>query len=147
MTREEGFRAVSNTQWVLAEYMRLHNGAVPPDDIEALANEATVQRMPLRQYVEKKYDFQAKRDKIKADDQKKHDDAIVQATTDKVTKELAERFGSNPALRQAETSRFSTLEKAVKEGQRPDPMKMSREQRHEATRKIIQQEVATNSVQ
>jgi hypothetical protein len=144
MTREEGFRALSNTQWVLAEYMRLNNGAVPPDDIETLANEAVAQRLPLRDYAAKKYDFNAKREAIKAGEQKKHDDAIRTEEAARVNKEWAEKVGNNPNLRTAEVSRFATIDKAVKDGTRPDPLKMTREQRHEATRKQIQTEMAAN---
>lgn len=145
MTRQEGFAAVSNTQWVLAEFMRLNNGAVPPDDIETIANEAASQRMPLRDYAAKKYDFAAKREAIKAAEQKKHDDAIRAETTAEVDKKWAERGGNNPNVRQAEVSRFATLDKAVKEGARPDPLKMGREQRHQATRQVIAKEIAENS--
>jgi hypothetical protein len=145
MTRQEGFAAVSNTQWVLAEFMRLNNGAVPPDDIETIANEAVAQRMSLRDYASKKYEFPAKREAIKAAEQKKHDDAIRAETTAEVDKKWAERGGNNPNIRQAEVSRFATLDKAVKEGARPDPLKMGREQRHQATRQVIAKEIAENS--
>ena len=147
MTRQDGFSAVTAATWVLSEYMRLHNGAPPPDDIEVLANEASVQRMPLRQYVEKKYDFQKKRDEIKATAQKAHDDAIRKEESERVTKELTEKMGSNPMVRQAQTSGFSEVRKAVSENKRPDPLKMSREERRNVTRQNIAKDFAEHAAE
>jgi membrane-associated HD superfamily phosphohydrolase len=144
MTKEEGFNAVTTATWFISEYMRLNNGSPPPDSLEALANEAAAQRMPLKVYVEKKYEFPAKREAIKVADQKKHDDSIRSEEREKTTKEITERLGSNPMIRQAETSRFSVLDKAVKDGERPNPLKQTREQRHQATRQAIQKEIAAN---
>ncbi len=144
VTQREAYQMVASTNWAVTEYMRLHSGQVPPDDLETLNAEAVAQHMPFRAYVEKKYDFSAKREKIKADEQKKHDDAIRLEATEKVNKEWAEKVGNNPNVRIAETSRFSTLEKAVKSGERGDPLKMTPEQRHSATRQAIQKEIAAN---
>lgn len=145
MTKQEGFQAVSAAQWTISEHMRLNNGAPPPDDMETLANEAAQAHMPYRQYVEKKYGFSEKRESIKAAAQKAHDDAIRKEAEEKVTKELTEKFSSNPQVRMAETSRFSEVRAAVKEGTRPDPLKTTREQRRIATRQQIQKEIAENA--
>src|SRR4051794_30252905 len=56
----------------------------------------------------------------KAEEQKKHDDAIRAETLAASNKEWSEKVGNNPNIRQAEVSRFSNLEKAVKAGERPD---------------------------
>jgi hypothetical protein len=145
MTKEETFQAVTAAQWTIAEHMRLNNGAPPPDDIEALANEAAQAHMPYRQYVEKKYDFSGKRDKIKADAQKAHDDQIRKEVAEQKDKEWAEKVGSNPMTRVAETSRFSEVRQAVKQGERPDPLKQTREQRRASTRDAIRKEIADNA--
>jgi hypothetical protein len=144
MTREDGFQAITAAQWTISEYMRLHNGAPPPDEMATLANEAAQAHMPYRQYVEKKYGFQEKRDKIKADAQKQHDDAIRKEVAEQKDKEWAEKVGSNPMTRMAETSRFTEVRAAIKEGTRPDPLKTNREQRRIATRNAIQKEIAEN---
>jgi len=141
MTREEGFRALSNTQWVVTEHMRLHNGAPPPDDLETLSNEAVSQRMPLRDYAAKKYGFAEKREAIKAAEQKKHDDAIRTEVEAKVNKDWAEKVGNNPNIRVAQTSQFATVIKAVKDGTRPDPVKMTQAERHASTQRAIQKDI------
>jgi hypothetical protein len=146
MTKEEGYRAVTSAQWFISEYMRLHNGAAPPEDMESLAIEAQTQRIPFRDFVAKKYDFSGKREKIKADEQKKHDDAIRAEAKATADKEWAEKMASgSPMTRQAEVSRFSEIRQGVKEGARPDPLKQTREQRHAATRQAIQKEIAENA--
>jgi hypothetical protein len=147
LTKKDAFDTITAMQWTMAEYMRLHNGAVPPDDMAALANEAVAARMPYRQYVEKKYDFGAKREKIKLDAQKAHDDAIRKEESERVTKEITERLGSNPMVRQAETSQFSEVRKAVADNKRPDPLKMSREERRNATRQQIQKDFAEHAAE
>lgn len=145
MTKDEGYRAVSAAQWYVSEYMRLHNGAPPPVDMEVIAAEASRDRIPFRDYVEKKFEFGKKREEIKAAEQKKHDDAIRAEVAQQKDKEWSEKIGSNPAIRVAETSRFSEISTAVKSGQRPDPLKMTPQERHAATSTAIQKEIATNS--
>ena len=147
VTKQDAFAAISTSQWAITEYMRLHNGAPPPDDLEILNAESVAQRMPFKEYVAKKYDFAGKREAIKQAEQKKHDDAIAAAAVAENDKKWSERMGSNPNIRQAETSRFSAIDKAVKAGERPDPLKMNREERHNTTRQFIQKEIATSSVQ
>lgn len=144
MTKEEGFRAVTSAQWFVSEYMRLHNGAAPPEDMESLAIEAQAQHIPFRDYVAKKFDFAGKREAIKASEQKKHDDAIRTEEREKTTKEITERLSSNPHVRQAEVSKFSEIRAGIKDGKRPDPLKMTREQRHTATGNAIRSEMAQN---
>lgn len=145
MTREEGFSAVTNANWFVSEHMRLNGGAPPPDDMESVWKEAAAQRMPFRQYVEKKYEFQGKRDAIKANDQKKHDDAIRAEVSAAKDKEFAEKFGNNPNIRQAQPSSFSQLDKAVKQGERKDPLKMTERERSENTHANINKEIAERS--
>jgi hypothetical protein len=147
MTKEEGYKAVTTAQWVISEYMRLNNGAPPPDDLETLNSEAVSQRMGLRDYVAKKYDFAAKREAIKAAEQKKHDDAIRAEVAAAKDKEWGEKIGSNPDVRRVEVSKFSEISKAVKAGSRPDPLALSERERDAATRAAIQKEVTTQTVQ
>jgi len=146
MTKEEGYRAVTSAQWFISEYMRLNNGAPPPDDMESLAVQAQSERIPFRDFVAKKYDFAGKREAIKAADQKKHDDAIRKEESDRVTKEFTERMASgNPMIRQSETSKFSEIRKGVEEGKRPNPITQTREQRRQSTSRAIQHDIAENA--
>jgi hypothetical protein len=121
-------------------------GKPMPDSPTTLIREAEAQRMDPIAYAAKKYDFAAKEAAMKAEEQKKHDDAITAAAIAENDKKWAEKVGNNPNIRQAEVSRFSVLDKAVKDGERPDPLKMTREERHSATRQAINKEMASNTV-
>ena len=134
------FPSPLDTQW---KYRSLY-GTEMPDSPTTIIREASAQRMSPSDYAAKKYDFAGKEAAKRADEQKKHDDAIRKETADQKDKEWSEKVGSNPNVRQAETSRFSEIDKAVKSGERPDPMKMTREQRHAATQQVIRKEIAQN---
>ena len=135
------FSFVAETTW---KYRTLY-GTEMPDSPVTLIREATAQRMSPTDYAAKKYDFAGKEAAKKAEEQKKHDDAIRKEASDAKDKEWSEKVGNNPNIRQAEVSRFSQLDKAVKAGERPDPLKMNREQRHAATRDTILKDIATNA--
>jgi hypothetical protein len=147
MSRDEGYAALSSIQYLNHEYMRLHNGAPPPDDLDVLAREAGQQHMSLKDWASKKYQFNEKREALKLAEQKKRDDALVKDTEDRIRKEYAEKFGNNPEIRSPQTSQFSTINKGVKEGQRPDPLKMNRDERRTATRQQIGKEIAEHDAQ
>jgi hypothetical protein len=143
--RTELAGAFSDSMWAMQEYQRL-NSKFLPDDVMQLVREAQSQRLPFRDYVERKYDFSGRRTAIQAEEQKKHDDAIRAEVGAQKDREFTEKYGNNPNIRAAEPSRFSTLERAVKEGQRPDPLSFgSAEQRRANTRSAIQAEMAENA--
>jgi len=136
------FGFVADTTW---KYRTLY-GTEMPDSPTTIIREAAAQRMNPADYAAKKYDFVGKEAAKKAADVKAHDDAIRKEEGEKKDREWAEKVGSNPNIRQAEASGFSTLSKAVSEKQRPNPLGMTREERHKATSAAIQKEVAANSV-
>lgn len=139
--RKEAGAAIGSMLDLTWKYQSLY-GTPMPDSPTVLISEATAQRMDPIAYAAKKYDFAGKENAIKAEAQKKHDDGIraeQKATSDK---EWAEKVGNNPNIRQAEVSKFSVLNKAVKANERPDPLKMSPEQRHASTRAAIHKDIA-----
>ena len=141
--RKEAGAAIGSMLDLTWKYQALY-GKPMPDSPTVLIAEANAQRMDPIAYAAKKYDFNGRETAIKAEEQKKHDDAIRKEATDAANKEWAEKTGNNPNIRQAEVSRFSVLDKAVKAGERPDPLKMTREQRHTATQHVIRKELAAN---
>lgn len=141
MTPQQALAVASHTAWAISEHIRLH-GSPLPDDIETLAKEADQNHMKFRDYVTQKYGFDKKREEIQATKQKEHDDAIRKETETKIRQEFAERGGNNPAIRPAVDSRFSQMNKAVTDKVRPDPLTMTREQRHASTSQVIQKEIA-----
>lgn len=113
-----------------------------PESPTALAAEAAQRRMPLNEYAAQKYNFSQREKELADAKQKEHDDAIRKAEREAVEKQYAERYGSNPNVRQAEPSRFADLQKGVSEGTRQDPLKMTPEQRRAATRQTIHKDIA-----
>lgn len=147
--------ALSDTNWAMREYGKRYNNGFLPDDPIQLAREAEAQKLPFRDYVARKYSFTAKDEEMRSAQQKAHDDeiraAMARETDDKfkaledkyktdlekARQEWAERAGSNPDVRAALPSRMAEVQRAVKAGDRPDPLKMSNLERHQITRRQI----------
>jgi hypothetical protein len=122
-------------------YRTLFGGEMP-DAPTTLMREAEAARLPFNVYVNKKYDFDSQREK-KAKEKRAAEDAnLVKETTDKLTREFAERNSSNGDLRPGEPSRFTDIHRAVTKNERPDPLKMDKGERHANSRKFIHQEIA-----
>jgi hypothetical protein len=137
------FSFAADVQW---RYQKLF-GSVIPDSPTALITEAVANHMSPMAWAEKKYDFAKKESDITADAKKKETDAAVATALAENDKKWAEKVGSNPDVRRAETSRFSEINKAVKDGTRPDPLKMTEQERDASTRRNIQAEIAASTVQ
>lgn len=144
MTKQEGMSAVSNATWFVTEHMRLHN-APPPDDIETLAVEAERNHLSFRDYVAKKYNFQARKDEIVAARQKERDDKIIAETIVARDKHWAERGGNNPNVRTGTESQFTNLKAGVDSKSIKDPLSMSKGERHAQTSQLIQKEIVENA--
>jgi hypothetical protein len=144
MTKEEGFKAVSNATFVISEHMRLY-GTPAPDDVETLVAEATQQRMPFRDYAAKKYNFDGKKAEIAAAAQKERDDKIRAEATAERDRYYAERQGSNPMVRPGEQSHYAELRKGIDSKQLKDPLSMSKEERSQQTSALIQKELVDNA--
>lgn len=134
------FAFVADTTW---KYRQLF-GTEMPDSPTTIIREATAQRMDPATYAARKYDFSGKESAKRAADQKAHDDAITAAAIAENDKKWAERVGSNPMVRQGEESRFSAIKTAVSKNERPNPVGLTREERHRATSQAIQKEIAEN---
>ncbi len=134
---------VADTTW---KYRQLH-GTEMPDSPTVIVREAAAQHMSPSAWAAKKYDFAGKEAKIMADAEKAKIDAAVKEAVSAKEREWAEKTGNNPMLRPSQTSQFATIEKAVKDGSRKDPLTMTREQRHAATRQVITKEIAENAAQ
>lgn len=144
MTKQEGLSAVGNATWFISEHMRLIGGA-PPDDLETLAVEAERNKLPFREYVAKKYNFEGKKAEISEKAQKEHDDRIITETIAARDKHWAERSGNNPAVREGAPSQFSTLKAGVDSKAIKDPLTMSKGERRAQTSQLIQKEIVENS--
>lgn len=150
---------------VMWEYEKLHGNKMPISPTE-LVREAEAVKLDPKAYAERKFNFAQKREEIRIADAKKHDESIAaaarleeetkwKAELDKVRAEqtakerkMAEGLGNNPEIRQAPgASRFSEVRKAVAEGTRPDPLKMTDAARRQATRQMIHSEISDRETQ
>ena len=154
---------LSNMGWAMQEYQKL-TGQFLPDPIDQLATEATNMKLPFRDYVARKYDFEGKKQALTLKAQQEHDDKIRQevlapmqaqidaekkATAEAVAandRKWAEKIGSNPEIRIAQPSRFADVARAQKAGERPDPLVLNEAQRRAATSSAIRSEIAEASV-
>lgn len=132
------FAFASDTQW---KYRTLF-GKEMPDAPTSLIREAQQNRMSPSEWAAKKYGFADRENAMKAEQQKAHDDQIRKETEDRLNKEYAEKFGNNPNVRTPSESQFSSVNKAVAEGKRRDPLKMTPEERRSNTHSNIQKEFA-----
>jgi hypothetical protein len=99
---------------VMNKYQRLYGEAIP-DDIDALAREATAARKPFAQYAAEKYDFAGQEKKLNEETQKKHDEEIRTAAIREYQEKHPVTQG-NPELQRGAPSRYSQVARP-REGQ------------------------------
>ena len=130
-----------DTQW---RYRSLF-GKEMPDSPTQLIREATQNHMDPSAWAAKKYDFTGRETAIRAEEQKKHDDAIRKETADAKDREWGEKISSNPNVRLPQESAFAQISKARADGKRADPLKMTAEERKVSTHSAIQKEFQERS--
>jgi hypothetical protein len=137
----KAFGFVAETQW---KYRSLY-GQELPDSPVTLMREAAQNRMSAADWAAKKYDFAKKeQDRLAAAEKAKIDAAVKDAVAAK-EKEWSEKIGNNPNVRTPVESAFATVSKAIAEGKRQDPLKLTPEQRKANTHSQIQKEFAEKS--
>jgi hypothetical protein len=144
MTRAEGLSAVNLATWAVTEHQRLH-GAPLPDDVETLDREATAQRMPFRDYVSKKYGFDAKKQEIATARENAKIESVVAERLKENDRKWAEKVGSNPNVAAGTPSQFTQLKAGVDSKQIKDPLMMNKQERHAQTSQLINREIADNA--
>jgi hypothetical protein len=136
---------LSNMGWAFQEFARLNPGQFLPDPVDKLAMEASNNRLPFRDYVAKKYDFAGKQEEQQRKAKEAERAAIVREVEVRKDREWSERTGSNPDIRRAEASRYGEVARAVKSGDRPDPLSLNDQQRRAATSQAIRKEISTRA--
>jgi hypothetical protein len=134
-------QGLGNALWAIQRYQRLYGNALP-DDVETLAAEASKAGSNFRDFVSRRYNFDAKERELQQQRQQEHDDAIRKETEREVTRRLTEQSGSNPDVRRGVSSNLAEISRAVKTNQRPDPLLMDGAGRRGATRAAIRQEIS-----
>jgi hypothetical protein len=135
-------QGISNATWALQTYSQLHDGKFLPDGIDQLSQEATQQRLPFRDYVSRKYNFDAKRAEAVQKEQEAHDARVRKDAVSERDRYWSERVGSNPDVRMPVPSKYADAARAVKAGTAPDPIMLSETERRAATRQAIRADMA-----
>jgi hypothetical protein len=151
---------ISNVGWAMQEYQRLTGGQYLPDSFDQLANEATQQKLPFRDYVARKYNFAQKQQEIvqrqqqeqfakeRADERAKAD-AEWKTKLEEREKEFAlkerqhaERSATGSPVSVAVSARIPELQRQVVSKELPDPLMMNENQRRANTAKTIRDSIA-----
>jgi hypothetical protein len=151
---------VSNIGWAMQEYQRLTGGQFLPDPFDQLSREADAQKLPFRDYVARKYDFNGKQQAIvqrqqqelfakeRADERMKTESEwkakldAREAEFAAKEKARAEAGGNNPDVRIPVSSKVPELQRQVQNKEIPDPLMMNENQRRAQTAKMIRDQIS-----
>lgn len=147
----DGFNVITDIQW---KYGQLYPGQSLPIPPSKLIEQADALKLSPMEYAARTFKFAEKEDERRQAAAKAHDDEIRKAESDRLgaehkvemdriqnetnakIKTLTEQSaaGGNPDLKLPPGSaKFAELQRATKAGERPDPTKMSAEQRRAMT--------------
>ena len=148
----ETMGTVANIQW---KYRQLYNGAEMPMSPTELIRQARDNKFrDPATYAAQIFKFADKEAEVRAAQQKAHDDAIAKTASEAAAAEWKTKLeareaefaaekkriaetgitSSNPDLRQPPgSSKFAELQRQTKAGERPDPTKMTANERRQAT--------------
>lgn len=152
--------SISDLQW---KYQQLYGQPLPIAPSQLIA-EADQQKLSPTDYAARKFNFAARETELAAQRKAADDDKLRKEEAARVTAEFeakiktmqdeqtakdrarAEQVGNNPDVRQAPgASKFAEITRAVKAGERPDPLSMTDAQRRAATRQQIHAEISENA--
>ena len=147
---------LTDIQW---RYQRLFNEPLPISPTQ-LVREAELRRLDPVAYAEQRFNFAAREQELAklaqdARDAKitaaavapyeekiKQAELATQKAVEDTNRKWAEKIGSNPEVRIAQPSRYADVSRAVKAGERPDPLALNDQQRRAATSAAIRSEIA-----
>lgn len=147
---------LTNIDW---RYRKLYGDVMPIAPSQLIA-EADAQKMDPTAYAEKKFNFSGREAELNATRQREHEAKIAADATAAANaeadvrmkareaefaakeKKFAEQGGNNPDVRTPQGSaKFTEIKRAVEQGERPNPLKMTDAQRRAATRNAIHSEI------
>lgn len=131
---------LSDIQW---KYQSLYGKPMPISPTE-LIRQADAIKLDPASYAARTFNFQQKEQEVAKQAADAHDNQIRRDVEESVNRKWAEKIGSNPDIRIAQPSRFGEVARAVKAGDRPDPLQLNDAQRRMATSQAIRHEIAEN---
>ncbi len=133
--------ALTDIQW---KHQTLYGKPLPISPTE-LVRRAEAVNLDPSSYAAREFHFADKEAEITRKAAEDHDAAVRNAAVAENDRKWAERTGSNPDVRVAESSRFGDVARAVKAGQRPDPLQLNESQRRQATSQAIRHDIHEES--
>jgi hypothetical protein len=129
---------LADIQW---EHERLYGTKMPLSPSELVRQADSVKLHP-REYASRHFKWEERRAEMQKQEQEKHDSQIRRDAEQARDRVWAERTGSNPDVRLGQSSRFSDASKAVRAGNRVDPLSLSDQDRRRATAQAIRDDLA-----
>jgi hypothetical protein len=130
----DGLAMIADVDW---KHRSLYNGQPLPIAPSQLIAEADRVGQDPATYAANKFGFQKREQELATQRQKEHDDTIRREERAIADREWAEKTGHNPDIRRAAPSANIEVSRAVKSGQRVDPLTLNDQQRHAVTQKQI----------
>jgi hypothetical protein len=134
----DAINVLTDISW---EHQRLFGQPLPVSPSE-LVKRADAQRMDPRTYAAREFHWEERRQEMQKKQQEDHDNQIRREVEQRKDREFAEKLGSNPDIRLAQSSRYSDAAKAVRAGTRVDPLTLNEADRQKATRMAIREDLA-----
>lgn len=138
MTVGQATAALSGAAYLITEHQRLFNEPLP--DLDGLMTEAVNTGKKAKDVWETKYNVAAKRQAIAEAAQKAHDDKVRQEERERVTREMADRYG-NDGTRPQRTSAHPEYIPKDATG-KPDKLAWAKDDRRTNLRQRIHEQVA-----
>jgi hypothetical protein len=129
---------ISDISW---EHESLFGQKLPISPSE-LIRQADAHKLDPRTYAARSFDWDKRRQEIEEKRRQEHDDKIRKEAVAENDRRWAERTGSNPDIRQPQHNpKYAEIQRAVRRGDRPDPIMMNESERRNATRSAIREDV------
>jgi hypothetical protein len=130
---------ISDIQW---EHERLFGQKLPISPTEMIRR-ADALKLDPRTYAAREFNWDARRQELQKKTQDEHDSKVRNDAIAERDKYWAERTGNNPDIRRPQDNvKITEIARAVRSGQRQDPLLMSETERRLQTRQAIREDMA-----
>lgn len=129
---------ISDIQW---KYSTLFGKPLPVAPSE-LIKQADANGVDPATFAARKFNFSQREQELAKQAHQAEIDAATKMAVEANDRKWAERTGSNPDVRQAPgASKYAEVQRAVRAGSMPDPLKLTDQQRRNVTRQAIHKEI------
>lgn len=129
---------ITDVNW---RHMQLYGKPMPLAPTEFL-RQAEQAGVDPASFADRKFKFSEREAEIAKQARQAEIDAATKAAVEENNRKWAERASGHPDLgRPSGTSAYAPIRKGIAEGQRPDPLRLSDQQRRQATRQQIHKEI------